>query len=331
MTGFMKQTLISLSFFVACALPVSASDDNRLKGDIEITGATLSLADLIDGANVPADPVFGAPQPGKTGTIQVSRIIAAFKKATGKTLAASLETVVHVKRRARIITEADLADGLARLIARDYKILDPEISLHSENGPFELAIEVEAHGKPDFAILNFDPQSLRFDAHITVADSAMLKAKPIKISGHVAADRIVPVLSRAIDKGGAITSADIRMERRLRATLNGKTIPTLAELQSRVALVDLAPGDLASDDVIGRRTLIEKGSFVTVSYEANGLLLSMRGRATESGAIGDVIAFTNPQSKKTLMGTVTADGQIRVTSFVTKQARLNETPTSLPQ
>lgn len=323
--------LLTMGAMPALMTPGFADTVFKLKSAIEIKVGTISLADLIDGPAVPNDPLFGAPLPGKSGTIQATRIAAAFKKATGQTLNFAPDSAVHVARRARIIGEADLTHEITRLIKRDFKLDDPEIHLLLDDSVNGIAIEEDATAPVSAAITRFDPQSLRFEAQIAVSDSAVLTEKPVTILGFVAADRIVPVAARAIDKGAALGASDIRMERRLRSSLAGKVIISQADLQNRVALSNLAAGDVVTDDLAGRPLLVEKGSFVTVSYEREGLSLSMRGRAAEAGAMGDVISFTNPQSKKTLFGTVTAPGTVRVTAYSAREARLNaEQPQKTP-
>lgn len=318
----MKVLTFSLFFFALFADHALAADAYRLKEKIEISGPTISLADLVDGPDVPNDPIFGAPAPGKTGTIQIARIVAAFKKATGKILPVTSDRPVNVIRRARKIAEHDIASALARAIIRDFKIDDPEIRLQPVEGSTEIAVDEMAKGAIVISNLRLDPQSLRFEALLGIHDDAELTKNPIKLQGYVAADRPVPVLTRAIDKGKPVTLDDIRMERRLRTSLDGKTVPALSDITHQVALMPLAVGDVLTDERVGKPQLVEKGSIVTVSYEANGLRLTMRGRATEGGAMGDVVGFTNPQSKKTLFGTVSGEGALRVTSTTTKEARL---------
>jgi flagella basal body P-ring formation protein FlgA len=53
---------------------------------------------------------------------------------------------------------------------------------------------------------------------------------------------------------------------------------------------------------------------VTIVYEVPGMTISMRGRASDAGALGDTIAVVNPQSKKTLQGQVVAPGKVSVSA-----------------
>ena len=67
-------------------------------------------------------------------------------------------------------------------------------------------------------------------------------------------------------------------------------------------------GDLARPEIVTR------GDVVTIVYEVPGMVLSLRGRANESGAQGDTIAVVNPQSKRTLQALVVAPGKVSVSA-----------------
>jgi flagella basal body P-ring formation protein FlgA len=68
----------------------------------------------------------------------------------------------------------------------------------------------------------------------------------------------------------------------------------------------LRAGDLGKPDVVSR------GEIVTVVYEIPGMMLTLRGRATEAGAQGESIGILNIQSKKTLQATVAGPGKVSI-------------------
>jgi flagella basal body P-ring formation protein FlgA len=61
--------------------------------------------------------------------------------------------------------------------------------------------------------------------------------------------------------------------------------------------------------------LVHRGEHVTVTYQMPGVILSVRGKATEGGALGDSIDVVNVQSNRTLRGTITGRGEIAVISM----------------
>ena len=58
--------------------------------------------------------------------------------------------------------------------------------------------------------------------------------------------------------------------------------------------------------------LVARGEFVTITYEVPGVMLSVRGKAAEGGAQGDMIDVLNVQSNRTLRGTVSGRGHVTV-------------------
>lgn len=59
-----------------------------------------------------------------------------------------------------------------------------------------------------------------------------------------------------------------------------------------------------------RPELVRQNEAVTITYEAPGLFLSMRGKALDAGAEGDTVNVLNVQSKRTVQGTVTGPGRV---------------------
>jgi flagella basal body P-ring formation protein FlgA len=56
--------------------------------------------------------------------------------------------------------------------------------------------------------------------------------------------------------------------------------------------------------------IVRQNEAVTITYERPGIVLSVRGKALEAGAEGDVINVLNIQSKRTLQTTVTGPGRV---------------------
>jgi flagella basal body P-ring formation protein FlgA len=64
--------------------------------------------------------------------------------------------------------------------------------------------------------------------------------------------------------------------------------------------------------------LVERSESVTIVYQAPGLMLAVRGKASEGGTEGDMIDVVNLQSKRTIRATVIGRGQVAVTSMTTR-------------
>ena len=62
--------------------------------------------------------------------------------------------------------------------------------------------------------------------------------------------------------------------------------------------------------------IVHRGDMVTLHYEVPGIVISMRGKATENGALGDTVSVLNEQSKRTIQGVVSSPGHVTVVNSV---------------
>ena len=60
--------------------------------------------------------------------------------------------------------------------------------------------------------------------------------------------------------------------------------------------------------------LVLRNETVTLVYEAPGMVLTIRGRANDSGAKGDVISVLNEQSKRVVQGVIIGPGRVAITT-----------------
>jgi flagella basal body P-ring formation protein FlgA len=61
-----------------------------------------------------------------------------------------------------------------------------------------------------------------------------------------------------------------------------------------------------------RPEIVKRNEPVTLIYEAPGLVLTVRGKAIDPGAQGDVINVVNSQSNRTVQGTVAGPARVIV-------------------
>jgi flagella basal body P-ring formation protein FlgA len=73
--------------------------------------------------------------------------------------------------------------------------------------------------------------------------------------------------------------------------------------------------------------LVARNETVTLIFEIPGILLTVRGKALDSGAEGDVISVLNEQSKRTVQGVVVGPGRVMMSTRQPKLAA-NLTPSN---
>ncbi len=306
---------VAVSFAPVLLAQASAQQPRgQLRTDVTVARETITLGDLVEGAGAASEtPVFRAPALGKNGTIQVSRVMDAARMAGISPANPSGAVQVVVTRAARKIGKTEIeAAARAALVAR-YGMDEPDLSLALDNGETTLFVEPDAAGELKLLDLFYDARSRRLEATLSIAGSRIMALKPVRVTGSVVDLVNVPVLTRMIPRGEQVREADVRMERRPRSDLPGGVVTGSMVLTGKVARVQLNPGAMLREGDLAKQDVIEKNSLVTVVYEGPGLSLSMRGKALEHGAIGDVVLVQNLQSKRQVQGTVVAPGKISVT------------------
>ena len=68
---------------------------------------------------------------------------------------------------------------------------------------------------------------------------------------------------------------------------------------------------LRTDDLI-KPQIVQRNEAVTITYEVPGIMLTVRGKALEAGALGDVVGVLNIQSNRTVQATVTGPGRVTI-------------------
>lgn len=86
----------------------------------------------------------------------------------------------------------------------------------------------------------------------------------------------------------------------------------IAEVLGKEARVMLYPGRPIRLDQIGPPALVERNQIVSLVYQAGGLRIATEARALDRAALGEPVRVMNLASRKTVSGTVVADGSVAV-------------------
>ncbi|PTM42373.1 flagellar basal body P-ring formation chaperone FlgA [Bosea sp. 124] len=301
--------------------PVAAPQLPRrlhLRSELTLTRDLVSFGDLIAGlpAEAAATPAFRAPALGETGTIQVARIVEAARAAGFIRAAGEIESdgaaQVVVSRAARRVMAADIEEAVKTGLQERYGVDARAFALSIDGGAPVVAVEPELTGDVAVTDLSYDARTRRLQARVTVPGSTAMRLKPVRIGGQLVETIEVVVPKRAIARGETLGKADVVVERRPRdgqvTDLIGDPRAAIDKVARRVLMVGMP---LRAGDV-QREEIVAKGDLVTIVYESKGLMITLRGRAGEAGAMGDVVSVTNPQSKRVLQGTVSGPGRISV-------------------
>jgi flagella basal body P-ring formation protein FlgA len=94
--------------------------------------------------------------------------------------------------------------------------------------------------------------------------------------------------------------------------MTGDVVASARSVVGQAARRALRPGQPLRQADVMRPELVQRNEPVIILYQVPGIVLTLRGKAIDAGAEGDVINVLNIQSKRTVQGVVTANGRVLV-------------------
>lgn len=218
----------------------------------------------------------------------------------------------HAEQQAlRAVPQQAIIDGLAE--ALDDKIGGQNFEIRLAGRRPQLYAAADAAASVIVEEIDFDRQTGRFVATVAVPAN---HAQPqrARVAGRVQEVTEVPVLRSYVGPGEIITSSNIEMREIPTRRLGYNVVASAADLIGQSPKRTIQPGQPVRTTDVQRPELVSKGAMVTMSVASPGMTLTATGRAIEGGAIGDVIAVMNVQSKRTIQATVTGPNRVQVTA-----------------
>lgn len=299
----------------AAAAADPAPEHPKLKAEAVITGGIVRIGDLVDHAGIIARvPIFRAPDLGVTGTVSAEAVVEAVRPYALVGLDTGDVAEVRVTRASRAISAKTIEDVVAQALAAQYA-LGPvkDVVVHFERELRAIHVEPNAKGDPRVAYLNFDSRSGRFDVTLDMPTGAVTRGT-LHLSGRAAATVEVVTLIRPVERGEVIRSTDVAVERRPRADVGRDLIKSADQAVGLAARSAMQLGRPLRIADLMKPEMVQRNETVTLVYKVPGIMLTVRGKATEGGAEGDVISVLNEQSKRTVQGVVAGPGRVVVSS-----------------
>jgi flagella basal body P-ring formation protein FlgA len=313
----MIRNLAFAAITVAALTSVAAADEARprLKAQATVTGGIVRVGDLVENAGIIAKvPIFRAPDLGATGTVPAEAVVEAVRQYQLIGLDTGDVSEVVVTRASRTIPARDIEDRVAQALAAQYA-LGPvkDIVVHFDRELRAIQVEPSAKGDPRVAYLNFDARSGRFDVTLDMPTGATTRGL-LRLSGQAAATAEVVTLARPLDRGEVLKNADLVVERRPRAEIGRDVATHIEQALGQAARVQLRAGQPLRLTDLMKPEVVQHNDTVTLIYQMPGIRLTVRGKATEGGAEGDIIGVLNEQSKRTVQGVVVGPGRVLVST-----------------
>lgn len=318
----MRKLVIASAALAMFALAVSASASAeqprpRLKASATVTGDIVRIGDLIENAGIVADvPIFRSPDLGSTGVVSAEAVLAAVRAHALVGLNPGDVHEVMVTRASRTIAPQEIENDVADALSTQYALGRPkDLRLRFDADLQAVHIEPTIKGDPRIARLTYDPRTTRFDALVAIPSR-----RPLRVTGHVIAMQEVAMVARTLSRGDILKQGDVVMGRRPRRDVPPDAILDRAQAVGLAARNTLQPGQPLRSTDLTKPELVRRNEAVVLIYQVPGIMLTVRGRATESGAEGDVIGVLNDKTKQVVQGTVISSGRVMIGTGPTQLA-----------
>lgn len=309
-----RTALAFLALSVAVQSVAAEPARPTLRSEAVVTGNVVRIGDLIDHAGIVADiPIFRAPPLGETGTVSASQVLTAVKPHALIGIDPGPIEEITVTRASRTVPARDIQNALAKAIVRASGLGSPaDMSINLDRALRDWQVEPTNTAAPAIENLRYDAQTGRFDAIAEIPGAPQTRRR---LTGSAVATANVVVLTRAMARGDIIAANDLTMQRIPRGQLSGDTITETSQAVGRAARGALTNNHpLRTSDVM-RPEIVRRNESVALVYQVPGITLSVRGKAVDSGAEGDMIDVVNVQSNRTVRGTVVGPGQVSVAAM----------------
>ncbi len=322
---------------LAASTTLAAAQDVRdviavpvLRANVTITGDLVRIGDVIDNPGPAAQiAIYRAPDLGTTGALPTAQVLAALR--AHQVIGVDTRDIkeVAVTRLARSIDTKQIEQAVAAALEHRNGLGDAaNLSLAFDSDLQDVRLDASNNGAVRPTAARVDPRSGRFDVTFEIENAGGAAPAKLRFSGTVVETLEVAVLTRNVDRGDLLKSSDIVVERRPKAEIGGDPAgrDRAVGMQTRRPMRASQPlkvADLVKPD------LVQRDQNVTLVYQAAGLYLTTRGKALDNGTEGDIVNVLNPQSKRTITGTVTGRGQVTVEIATPKSIAVSEATASI--
>jgi flagellar basal body P-ring formation protein FlgA len=312
--------IVTIAGLLLLTAPAAQADIARpsLKPSATVTAEVVHIGDLVEHAGTLADiAIFRSPDLGTTGSVPTSQVRDALRRYGLADFDADGLNEVVVTRPSRAITVKEIETRIIQSLAgqRGLGAAD-DLRLNLDQSLRTIHVEASATAELQVVRLAIDPYGSRFSIVLDVPGSALLRRTPLRLTGRVVETAETAVLVRSLQRGDVVRQEDFAIERRPRTEISQDSVNRPEHAIGLAMRRASRAGHLLRQADLMKPELVKRNDTVTLVYEVPGILVTIRGQATEAGAKGDTIGVLNLQSKRTVHGTVTGAGQVTVTGTV---------------
>jgi flagella basal body P-ring formation protein FlgA len=303
--------LLALAFVLAAA-SAAAQTAPMLRANVSVSGDLVRIGDFVANAtgDVAQIALFRAPDLGTTGVVPVAMVIEALRAHSVIGVATNDLREVMVTREARTLTQKEIQTEVTQALERRNGLGEAaNLAVTLDRDVRVMQLDAAHRGGLTPIAIRYEPRTARFDVTFEIAREQGMTPTRLRFTGTVVETVEAAVLSRSVERGEILKSADVVLERRPKSEAGADPAP-----RDRAVGMQLRRGGRVGQILrmpdLAKADLVLRDQSVTLIYEANGLYLTMRGKAIEAGSEGDTVNVMNLQSKRTVQGTVTGPGQV---------------------
>jgi flagella basal body P-ring formation protein FlgA len=317
------QTLDSFSNRNAIAAPV-------LRAEVQVSGDLVRIGDVIDNAGSAGQiAIYRAPDLGATGTLPVGQVLNTLRAHQVIGVDTRDLKEIKVTRLARALEGKDIEQQIARALERRNGLGEAaNLTLTFDRDPGDVRLDTGFGGALQPTVVRYDNRTGRFDITLEIANDNGAAAAKLRFTGTAIETVEAALLTRNIERNEILKLSDFVIERRPKAEI-GTDAAARDRAVGMQARRQLRAGQAVKTADLVKPDLVQRDQSVTLTFEAPGIYLTMRGKALENGAEGDVVSVMNLQSKRTLSGTVTGRGQVSISPVTPRPPQGNDTTSSL--
>jgi flagella basal body P-ring formation protein FlgA len=294
--------------------PVAAQEaaTPQLKREVTVASEIVRIGDLIANAGpAAATPIFRAPDLGQTGALPARAVLDAVMPYGLVLVDTRGIDEVIVIRASRVISRDEIEARIARALTARYPLGDPanlKAAFDRDVRPIEL--EQSVTGDLVVARMSYEPSSRRFDLIFEIGEGATRRV--VRYTGTAVETVEAAILVRALNRGDVVKAGDVAIERRPKSELIGEPVAVAATVVGLAIKRAVRQGQpLRAADVM-KPEIVQRNETITLQYQVPGILLTMRGKALETGSEGDTISVLNMHSKRTVQGVIIGPGRVAV-------------------
>lgn len=315
----MIRTALSFTLLAALAAPAAAqvtaalTTTPQLKREVTVAGDIVRIGDLVANAGAAAaTPIFRAPDLGQTGALPAQRVLDAVLPFGLVVVDAQGITEIIVTRAARVIAPDDIEARIVRALAARHTLGDAKnLKLAFDRDLRPIALEQTVTAELAVTRMSYDASSRRFDLTFELPESGAAR-RAWRYTGVAVETVEVAVPVRALARGDIVRTSDVSIVRRPKAEVSGEPPAAPNEVVGLSARRPVRLGAALRAADLMKPELVQRNETVTLQYQVPGIVLTLRGKALESGAEGDTVSVLNIQSKRTVQGTVSGPGRVTV-------------------